>query len=64
MKAKDLRQKNVAELGEYLLELRREQFKLRMQRGGGQLAKPHEITVARKEVARVKTLITEKSKGG
>jgi large subunit ribosomal protein L29 len=43
MKAKELRDKTDAELGEELLKLRREQFNLRMQAATGQGAKPDQL---------------------
>ena len=57
MEIKELKGKTPAELPEQLIELRREQFNLRMQRGMGQLAKPHELTRVRKDIARVKTVL-------
>ena len=60
MNAQDLRQKNEAELNEELSGLLREQFNLRMQRGIGQLAKPHELRRVRREIARVRTVLNEK----
>ena len=39
MKASELRDKSVEELGKELLSLHEEQFKLRMQRATGQLGK-------------------------
>ena len=57
MEIKELKGKTPAELQEQLIELRREQFNLRMQRGMGQLAKPHELTRVRKDIARVKTVL-------
>jgi len=62
--AKDYREKSEAELNEELLNLRKEQFNLRMQRGAGQLSKPHLFNIARKDIARVKTILTEKKKAG
>ena len=59
MNAEELRQKSVDELSEELLELRREQFNLRMQRATGQLSRPHEYGRVRKDIARVKTVIAE-----
>lgn len=41
MKASELREKNVAELKEELLTLRREQFNLNMAKATGQLAQTH-----------------------
>jgi len=60
MDIKELKSKSAAELNEQLVELRREQFNLRMQRGTGQLAKPHELKRVRRDVARVKTLLGAK----
>lgn len=61
MKAKDLRQKNVAELKQELLGVFREQFNLRMQKGSGQLSKPHQVKAARRNIARIKTILNEKA---
>ena len=48
-----------SELRSELLELRKEQFNLRMQRGTGQLANPSRFKTVRREIARVKTRINE-----
>ena len=61
MKANDLREKSVEELNKELLELTREKFNLRMQQGTGQLARPHQIKDARRNIARVKTILNEKA---
>lgn len=58
--ASELRQKSVDELQQELLALRREQFNLRMQRGSGQTSKPHLFKQARRSVARVKMVLSEK----
>jgi len=63
MKAQDLRQKSFAELRGELEELLKEEFKLRMQHGSGQLSSTHAIRRARKNIARVKTVIHEKRGG-
>ena len=60
MNAQDLRQKNETELREELTGLLREQFNLRMQRGIGQLATPHELRRVRRDIARVRTVLNEK----
>jgi large subunit ribosomal protein L29 len=60
MNAQDLRQKNEAELREELSGLLREQFNLRMQRGIGQLAHPHDLRRVRRDIARVRTVLNEK----
>ena len=48
-----------SELKTELLELRKEQFNLRMQRGTGQLANPSRFKLVRRQIARVKTRINE-----
>lgn len=64
MNAQDMREKNESELREELSGLLREQFNLRMQRGIGQLASPHDIRRVRKDIARIKTVLNEKKKVG
>ena len=61
MKAAELRAKNAEELKEELTNLRQEQFNLRMQTGAGQLANPARFGIVRKEIARIKTILTEKA---
>lgn len=61
MKAKELREKSVEELNTELLNLLREQFNLRMQLAGGQLQQTHTVKQVRRDIARVKTLLTEKA---
>ena len=63
MNAQDMREKNESELREELSGLLREQFNLRMQRGIGQLTTPHDLRRVRKDIARIKTVLNEKSKG-
>ena len=59
MEAAELRKKNPEELNALVLELLREQFNLRMQKGSGQLGKPSEMKRVRRTIARVKTVIAE-----
>ncbi|CAM3568050.1 50S ribosomal protein L29 [Vibrio aerogenes CECT 7868] len=61
MKAQDLRDKSVDELNEQLVELLREQFNLRMQAATGQLQQTHNLKAVRRNIARVKTVLTEKA---
>lgn len=61
MKANELRDKSVEELNKELLNLTREKFNLRMQKGSGQLARPHQMKVVRRNIARVKTILNEKA---
>lgn len=63
MKASDLRGKSPEELKEELLKIRKEQFRLRMQGASGQLGQHHLLREARKDIARVKTLMQEKASG-
>ena len=63
MKASELREKSAQELQEELLKLRKEQFQLRMQKASGQLGQQHLLQEARKDIARVKTVIQEKNNG-
>lgn len=60
MKASELRSNKLGELNEELVELRREQFNLRMQKGVGQAPRPDRIRKVRRDIARVKTVINEK----
>lgn len=61
MKAKLLRSKTIEELSMELLDLRRAQFGLRMQAATQQLSNTSQIDKFRKNIARVKTIQTEKS---
>ncbi len=61
MKAQDLREKSVEELKSELLNLLREQFNLRMQAATGQLQQTHTLKTVRRDIARVKTVLTEKA---
>jgi large subunit ribosomal protein L29 len=62
MKATELRAKSVDELNAELIELRREQFSMRMQLATQQLNKVDQIRKVRRDVARVRTELAEKSK--
>lgn len=64
MKASELREKSVAELNEQLNGLYRDQFNYRIQKRTGQLGQTHLLAAVRNDIARVKTVITEKQKSG
>jgi len=64
MKANDLRQKSADELKLELDALLREQFNLRMQKGTGQLSRPDQVNKVRRDIARIKTILNEKSRAG
>jgi len=59
MSAKELRQKTPADLQKELIDLRREQFNLRMARATGQAAKPDQFSKVRRNIARLKTVMAE-----
>jgi large subunit ribosomal protein L29 len=61
--AKELRAKSAADLQKELLELRREQFNLRMARVTGDPVKPDQFTKVRRNIARLKTVLGEQTKG-
>jgi large subunit ribosomal protein L29 len=60
MKPNELRQKNDADLGKELLDLRKAQFSLRMQLTTQQLSNTSQIGKLRKDVARIKTIQHER----
>ncbi|MGH8204255.1 MAG: 50S ribosomal protein L29 [Steroidobacteraceae bacterium] len=59
---KDLRGKSRAELHEELLELRREQFNLRMASASGQPARPDQHGKASGKIARLRTVLGEQAR--
>lgn len=61
MNASELRDKNVEELQAELLELRKEQFNLRMQKATGQSNQTHTLKDVRRNIARVKTVLNQKA---
>ena len=62
MKANELRHKSDADLDKELLDLAREAFNLRMQKGTGQLGRPSQIKSVRRDIARIKTIQNERRK--
>ncbi len=63
MKASELRDKSADELNAELLKLREEQFKLRMAKSTGQLGQSHMLKQAKRDIARVKTVLQQKVEG-
>lgn len=61
--AQEYRAMSVEDLNKELINLRREQFSLRMQMGAGNQPKTHLFSVARRNIARVKTVLNEKKAG-
>lgn len=62
MSATELREKDEQSLNAELVELRKEQFKLRMQYSMGQSTRNHEFSRIRKDIARIKTVLNEKTR--
>ncbi|MDH5409767.1 MAG: 50S ribosomal protein L29 [Alphaproteobacteria bacterium] len=62
MKSADLRQKSDDELKGELIGLRKEAFNLRFQRATGQLENTARVGQVRRDIARIKTILTEKRK--
>ena len=58
---KELRKLTVDELQAELLTLRKGQFTLRMRKASDALDKTHFVTMVRKAIAKVKTIMTEKA---
>lgn len=61
MKASELRSKDVAELKQELESLLKAQFGLRMQKATQQLTNNSQISKVRRDIARVRTVLTQKA---
>jgi large subunit ribosomal protein L29 len=61
MKASELSDKSVEELNVALEEALKEQFNLRLRKSTGQLNQSHLVTQNRKNIARIKTVLTQKA---
>ena len=64
MKAQDVRTKSLDQLKDELVKLKKEQFTLRFQTATGQLEKTARVKEARRDIARVKTILREKAEAG
>ena len=62
MNAQELRAKSSDDLRKELLDLSREAFNLRMQKGIGQLTRHSQIKALRRDIARVKTILSERER--
>ncbi len=62
MKATDVRDLSDDQLREKLLELKKEAFNLRFQQASGQLENTAHVRAVRRDVARVKTIIAERTR--
>ena len=61
MLAKDIRTKTIDELTDVLAQLKKEQFNLRFQKATGQLENTARVRLVRRDIARLKTVIGEKT---
>ena len=57
----ELRELDYTGLNEELLNLRKEQFNLRLTKASGSLEKTHKMNEVRRNIAQVKTIMTEKA---
>ena len=62
MNTKEMRAKSPDDLNKELLELRKAQFSLRMQVATQQLTKTTELGRVKREIAQIKTILTEKAR--
>lgn len=60
MRASDLKKKSVADLQQELLSLGKAQFSMRMQLATQQLSNTSQLSSVRRDIARIKTVLTEK----
>ncbi|MEZ5937692.1 MAG: 50S ribosomal protein L29 [Hyphomonadaceae bacterium] len=58
----DFRANTVDQLRDELTKLKKEQFNLRFQKATGQLEKTSRVRQIRRDIARIETVLTEKSK--
>ena len=63
MKASDVRAMTLDQLDDEVLKLKKEQFNLRFQRATGQLENTSRVRVIRRDIARMKTIATQKRVG-
>ena len=56
-KAKELRAQTPDQLGDRLLDLKKEQFNLRFQKASGQLENTARVRAVRREIATIKTIL-------
>ena len=63
MKAADLRAKTADQLSADLLDLKKEQFNLRFQAASGQLENTARVREVRRDIARIKTILSAQAAG-
>jgi len=60
-KAKELQELSVSELDKKSRDLSEELLNLRLRKQTGQVERPHELNILRKDIARIKTVIAQKN---
>ena len=63
MKAEDIRPMSGDQIGDEIAKLKKEQFNLRFQRASGQLENTSRVREVRRDIARVKTVQSQKRNG-
>jgi large subunit ribosomal protein L29 len=64
MKVKELKEMTLEELDQQLVDIKKEQFNLKLQQVSGQLENPARMKELRRSVARIKTIQTAKKVEG
>ena len=62
MKIEDVRAKNDGELDSELMALKKEQLNLRFQRATGQLENTARVKAVRRDIARIKTILKQRTR--
>ena len=62
MKIEDVRAKNDGELDSELMVLKKEQLNLRFQRATGQLENTARVRSVRRDIARIKTILNQRTR--
>ena len=64
MKTSEIRKMSTEDINKKIVELKDELFDLRMKQATANLEHPHKINAARKDIARLKTVLTERENEG
>ena len=60
----DLKELSIADLAKNILELRKEQFDIRMKKASGEAVKTHRMREIKLSIARIKTILHQKQTEG
>ncbi|MCQ9206295.1 MAG: 50S ribosomal protein L29 [Omnitrophica bacterium] len=63
LKPQDIRNMTVAEIDQKVITLEEELYKFRFEQKAGRVEKPHRISEAKKDIARLRTILKEKPRG-